>query len=139
MENLCNTALIQPGTWVNSDDDASIPSNVTRLCRALRSSRRPDPPEGPAFASRKNQIIYYHRGIGTNGGIESKYLGGGTGSELSEHARECYGFLCNNWREGDEIFLFGFSRGWLAFLLFFGAMKLTKILKERTRFVHSRL
>lgn len=24
---------------------------------------------------------------------------------------ECYGFLCNNWQPGDEIFLFGFSRG----------------------------
>lgn len=43
--------------------------------------------------------------------MASKWIGGGTGNELSEHTRECYGFLCNNWREGDEIFLFGFSRG----------------------------
>jgi uncharacterized protein (DUF2235 family) len=43
--------------------------------------------------------------------MESKWVGGGTGDELSEHARECYGFLCNNWREGDDIALFGFSRG----------------------------
>jgi uncharacterized protein (DUF2235 family) len=112
---LYNEMLTKLGTWVNSDEDGTIPSNVTRLCRAMRSSRRPDPPEGPKNATRKIQIIYYHRGIGTNGGLESKYLGGGTGSELSEHARECYGFLCNNWREGDEIFLFGFSRGYLSF------------------------
>lgn len=59
----------------------------------------------------KTQIIYYHRGIGTGSSLESKYIGGGTGNELSEHARECYGFLCNNYQPGDEIFLFGFSRG----------------------------
>ena len=45
------------------------------------------------------------------GGFESKYIGGGTGSELSDHARECFAFLCNNYQPGDEIFLFGFSRG----------------------------
>lgn len=108
------------GTWVNGESDSTIPSNVTRICRSLRSSRHPADasPETPGFqASKKSQIIYYHRGIGTDGGLESKYLGGGTGSELSEHARECYGFLCNNWREGDEIFLFGFSRGEFSGLL----------------------
>ena len=100
------------GTWVNSDDDPSIPSNVTRLCRALRSSPRPSSSSNEKFSpARREQIIYYHRGIGTNGEMESKWVGGGTGDELSEHARECYGFLCNNWREGDDIALFGFSRG----------------------------
>lgn len=94
------------GTWVNSEQNNAIPSNVTRLCRALRSS-----PAASISSSSKSQVIYYHGGIGTDGGLESKYIGGGTGSELSEHARECYSFLCNNWRPGDEIFLFGFSRG----------------------------
>jgi uncharacterized protein (DUF2235 family) len=36
---------------------------------------------------------------------------GGTGSGLSEHVREAYGFLAHNYAAGDEIFLFGFSRG----------------------------
>jgi hypothetical protein len=52
-------------------------------------------------------------------------VGGGTGDELSEHARECYGFLCNNWREGDDIALFGFSRGSSPFLVTpWGSVKL---------------
>lgn len=95
------------GTWVNSDESASIPSNVTRLCRALNTNT----PTSPITSRYKTQIIYYHRGIGTGSSLESKYIGGGTGNELSEHARECYGFLCNNYQPGDEIFLFGFSRG----------------------------
>ncbi len=105
------------GTWINADDDASIPTNVTRLCRALRSSPRPTSTEKDTMpAARREQVIYYHRGIGTNGDVDSKWIGGGTGDELSEHARECYGFLCNNWREGDDIALFGFSRGLSPFL-----------------------
>jgi uncharacterized protein (DUF2235 family) len=39
------------------------------------------------------------------------YLSGATGSDLSEHVRECYSFLCSNFREGDEVYIFGFSRG----------------------------
>ena len=38
-------------------------------------------------------------------------MGGGTGAGLSEHIREAYGFLANNYQPGDEIFLIGFSRG----------------------------
>jgi hypothetical protein len=108
------------GTWVNSDDDGSIPSNVTRLCRALRSSPRPPSPSTLAEKfppARKDQLIYYHRGIGTNGEMVSKFVGGGTGNELSEHVRECYSFISNNWKDGDDIMLFGFSRGSFTFLL----------------------
>ena len=40
-----------------------------------------------------------------------KLVGGATGATISDHIKECYSFLCNNWQPGDEIFLFGFSRG----------------------------
>ena len=30
---------------------------------------------------------------------------------ISEHIREAYGFICNNYDPGDELFLIGFSRG----------------------------
>jgi uncharacterized protein (DUF2235 family) len=36
---------------------------------------------------------------------------GATGKGLSEHIRKAYSFICNNYHNGDEIFLFGFSRG----------------------------
>lgn len=30
---------------------------------------------------------------------------------ISDHVRQAYGFLCNNYDDGDEIFIVGFSRG----------------------------
>ncbi len=57
------------------------------------------------------QIIFYHNGIGTDGGVIDKIIGGATGLTISGHIQECYSFICNNWQPGDEIFLFGFSRG----------------------------
>jgi hypothetical protein len=38
-------------------------------------------------------------------------LSGGMGLGLEENSREAYAFIANNYKEGDEIFLFGFSRG----------------------------
>ena len=35
----------------------------------------------------------------------------GTGLGLSEHIREAYSFIANNYNEGDSIILLGFSRG----------------------------
>ncbi|TIA26832.1 hypothetical protein D6C81_00378 [Aureobasidium pullulans] len=56
-------------------------------------------------------IVYYQAGIGTGLGIKDQLLGGGTGLGLSEHIREAYYFLANNYTPGDSIFLVGFSRG----------------------------
>jgi uncharacterized protein (DUF2235 family) len=38
-------------------------------------------------------------------------LVGGTGDGLNENVIEAYNFIVNNYREGDEILCFGFSRG----------------------------
>lgn len=57
------------------------------------------------------QIVYYQAGVGTGNSIWDHLVGGGTGAGLSEHIREAYSFLANNYQRGDEIFLIGFSRG----------------------------
>lgn len=86
------------------------PTNVTRIARAIKSE---DDAHHP-------QIVYYQAGVGTGIGLWSHLVGGGTGLGLSEHIREAYGFLANNYREydpkapgsdPDSIFLIGFSRG----------------------------
>lgn len=33
------------------------------------------------------------------------------GKGITSNIRDAYSFICNNYEEGDEIFLFGFSRG----------------------------
>jgi uncharacterized protein (DUF2235 family) len=56
------------------------------------------------------QRIYYHRGVGT-GPWYDRFVGGAFGVGLSDNIRHAYRFLVETFEPGDEIFLFGFSRG----------------------------
>ncbi|PUU77088.1 hypothetical protein B9Z19DRAFT_988179 [Tuber borchii] len=89
------------GTWQNSDGgDKGVPTNVTRISRALKS-----------YTDKGiSQTVYYQSGVGTGGPVD-KIVGGGVGYGLSEHVREAYGFLAHNYLPGDTIHLIGFSRG----------------------------
>jgi uncharacterized protein (DUF2235 family) len=73
-------------------------SNVWRLYEALDKAH-PD------------QIAYYIKGVGTSSIGVLSALDGATGLGVPSNVCELYRFLCRNWAEGDEIFMFGFSRG----------------------------
>jgi hypothetical protein len=75
------------GTWIEADSAAEF-TNVARTARAIR-------PNDDRFSQATPQIVYYHSGVGG----------------VLPAARDVYGFLVANYCEGDEIFLFGFSRG----------------------------
>ena len=94
------------GTWLNSDNGMHngklpIPSNVTRMSRAIKAVSQDGIP----------QIVNYHFGVGTQGGVVDRFISGTTGEGLGDGVREGYSFLANNYHHGDEIFLIGFSRG----------------------------
>ena len=57
------------------------------------------------------QVVNYQYGIGSQGSIFDRVLGGAVGVGLNQSIRENYSFLANNYVPGDEIFLIGFSRG----------------------------
>lgn len=88
-------------SYLSGDGHLQNPSNVTRIVRAIL----------PETSDSIPQISYYQAGIGTEGTWWDHVYGGGTGAGLSENIREGYGFLARNYKEGDEIFLIGFSRG----------------------------
>lgn len=93
------------GTWLNSDSglhnrQLPIPSNVSRLSHAIKTQ------SGDGIS----QVVYYQPGLGSLGGIGNR-IGGATGDGLSENIRSGYSYIANNYERGDEIFLFGFSRG----------------------------
>jgi uncharacterized protein (DUF2235 family) len=94
------------GTWQDSEESTMVsPSNVTLLSRAiLPISKQPTNPN-------VEQIVYYQAGVGTSYGQLQRVAAGAVGAGLMEHVREAYGFIVHNWRPGDEIYLFGFSRG----------------------------
>lgn len=99
------------GTWnepEHLDQDRHIYStNVLKMVRAISSG---DPLTG------KHQLIYYQPGIGSGGtGFITRYISrmlcGLTGMGIASNIQACYRFLANNYANGDEIYLFGFSRG----------------------------
>src|SRR5215217_6103115 len=73
-------------------------SNVWRIYRALDLSQ-------------SDQIGFYVKGVGTSGFGPWAKLDGATGIGVPANVRMLYRFLSWNWREGDEIYAFGFSRG----------------------------
>jgi uncharacterized protein (DUF2235 family) len=93
------------GTWNLRDqtDKASgrrRPTNVTKVARAIL----------PRGLDGTDQVVYYHDGVGTDGGVD-KLTGGAFGRGIEDNVRNIYRFLAYNYVPGDEIYLFGFSRG----------------------------
>jgi uncharacterized protein (DUF2235 family) len=67
-----------------------------------------------------NQFTYYHPGVGTMGAHNAltsigkwwtRIIGLAFGYGISENIAEAYEFLMNNFQPGDQLYVFGFSRG----------------------------
>jgi uncharacterized protein (DUF2235 family) len=90
------------GTWNTPDQkDAAEDTctNVTKLALAVA-------PKDPAGVE---QRTFYDKGVGT--GSVDHLRGGALGVGLSTKVEEAYMFVVQNFELGDEVFLFGFSRG----------------------------
>jgi uncharacterized protein (DUF2235 family) len=57
------------------------------------------------------QHVRYHAGVGVEDDFFKKLLGGAVGLGLKKIIAQCYGFVVADYRPGDEIYIFGFSRG----------------------------
>jgi uncharacterized protein (DUF2235 family) len=87
------------GTW-NSPDNGYA-TNVVKIMQAIA----PVDEQGVA------QITFYDAGVGADGGRIDRLIDGMTGRGLEQNVRDGYRFLAHNWLPGDEIYVFGFSRG----------------------------
>jgi uncharacterized protein (DUF2235 family) len=97
-------ALCLDGT---SNKYAKANTNVVKLCGMLEKSS-------------PNQLVYYEPGIGTMVppgvfGRPARWLYTRVdlafGISLGSEVQRAYGFLMDHYRDGDRIYLFGFSRG----------------------------
>lgn len=86
------------GTW-KTPDDRNI-TNVVKLMRSVETTAR----DGTS------QVTFYDPGVGTESPVR-RLFGGAFGVGLSQNVRDGYRFIANNYETGDEIYLFGFSRG----------------------------
>ena len=84
------------GTW----NKVQTHTNVERLWKLIAS----------VDAAGTAQITQYIEGVGVKPGI-THLLGGAFGLGLSANIEQGYRWLCQNWNDSDEVFLFGFSRG----------------------------
>ena len=57
------------------------------------------------------QITYYDKGVGTSSNKFLSSITGAFGFGLNRNIRELYEYLARHYNHGDEIYLFGFSRG----------------------------
>jgi len=92
------------GTWNTPDevrDGRPCQTNVTKIARAVVT---------PQDSQGIEQRVYYRKGVGT--GRFDHFRGGALGWGLSHNVQDAYMFVVENYDDpGDEIFLFGFSRG----------------------------
>ncbi|OGU59497.1 MAG: hypothetical protein A2X64_08265 [Ignavibacteria bacterium GWF2_33_9] len=92
------------GTWNTPDNSVEgipLQTNIVKIAQAIKDT------------DDKNitQLTYYDPGIGTTGNIIKRMYDGATGSGMSKNILQAYDFLIRNYEIGDELFLFGFSRG----------------------------
>lgn len=90
------------------DKKAGVPNPDNDLYDKLPERFRKKGVKGLVFDGYE-YIVYYDRGVGT--GFMDRIKGGVTGAGLNKNIREAYRFLSNWYRPGDEIYVFGFSRG----------------------------
>jgi uncharacterized protein (DUF2235 family) len=86
------------GTW-NDEDRAGATTNVAKLHADVQTH----------YVEGVSQWAYYHSGVGTRWG--ERLSGGAFGSGINRNILDCYTFLVENYAPGDELYLFGFSRG----------------------------
>ncbi len=88
------------GTWHRPEEDLEkdFPTNVLKLARGIA----PSDPNGI------KQVVFYDWGLGS---YHNSLISGTFGAGLEKNVVDGYRFLVHNYELGDEIYLFGFSRG----------------------------
>jgi uncharacterized protein (DUF2235 family) len=81
------------GTW----DEPGKNTNVYKIYKALKVSA--------------DQIPFYDDGVGSDGLLIQKLAGGALGAGLFQKIKDAYTKLAHAYEKGDEVFIFGFSRG----------------------------
>lgn len=96
--------LLFDGTW-NDVEFGDRDTSILRLREMIdRELRARDP------AQDEKTYVFYRRGVGTGGWFD-RFRGGAMGFGVADNVRRGYRFLARHYRPGDDIFVFGFSRG----------------------------
>ncbi|MEN6375745.1 MAG: DUF2235 domain-containing protein [Smithella sp.] len=97
-----NIVLCSDGT--GNQDIKNRGTNVFKIYEAVDT-------EGHKTGLLPQQIAFYDEGVGTSRVPLIKLIGGAFGYGFSKNVRRLYRDLSNVYEDGDNIYLFGFSRG----------------------------
>jgi hypothetical protein len=89
------------GTW-NRPENENI-TNIEKIARTIEMD--------PLRTYGVQQLVQYIGGVGANWYWVDRILGGAFGLGLFGHVTTAYRFLALNYQPGDQVFVFGFSRG----------------------------
>jgi uncharacterized protein (DUF2235 family) len=123
------------GTWNTPHDEGEYDetdadTNVVKLYRSVLGEDRRGIPEGtPVKSPSVKTIKWYDEGVGTKWYDHIK--GGAFGFGLSRNIREGYKFLIDHYDPGDEIYIFGFSRGAYTARSLVGLIRNSGLLKKQ--------
>lgn len=106
------------GTW--NKIDSQHPTNVARIAQSVSRFHGDGSP----------QLIYYDEGVGTS--ATDRLTGGMFGHGLIDKVTRAYHFLVLNYEPGDQIYVFGFSRGAFSARSFVGLIRNCGIMSRRS-------
>ena len=98
-------AVLIDGTW--NKEGGGADTNVAKL----DSGKRVSPCIKAVASDSTEQLVHYHDGVGVDGDLTQKLLGGAIGLGLKKIIQEVYEFIVDHYEANDEIYIFGFSRG----------------------------
>lgn len=92
--------ICSDGTWNRPEEnlEEDVPTNVLKFARGI----------APMDKKGIKQVVFYDWGVGS---YHNRAAGGAFGAGLEKNVMDGYRFLVHNYEKGDEIYLFGFSRG----------------------------
>ena len=93
----CDGTWSKPGT---KDRGQLVETNVEKMYKAVTTEK-----------TAIEQIKYYGQGVGTGFALTDRLLGGSFGLGIDNSIQDAYKFIMWSYEPGDEIYLFGFSRG----------------------------
>lgn len=97
------------GTWNkvgSTDGGVLVQTNVEKMYNSICSVGNHQVTKEPV-----QQLKAYDQGVGTGYTLKDKIIGGATGAGIDKNIKDMYTFFVLNYNVGDEIYLFGFSRG----------------------------
>ena len=98
-------AVLIDGTW--NKEGSGADTNVAKLdsARKIQAFIKATAADGTL------QHVHYHDGVGTEGDLIQKLLGGFIGLGLKKIIQDVYEFIVADYDAGDELYIVGFSRG----------------------------